>query len=70
MNLSPEWRPFLEENGFEAVHWSVIGDGNASDETIMQWARDHEHVVLTHDLDFGVKSRLVSTSLRPCFARR
>jgi len=53
MNLSPEWRPFLEENGFEAVHWSVIGDGNASDETIMQWARDHEHVVLTHDLDFG-----------------
>jgi len=23
MNLSPTWVRFLEENGFEAVHWST-----------------------------------------------
>jgi predicted nuclease of predicted toxin-antitoxin system len=25
MNLSPTWVGFLEENGFEAVHWSTVG---------------------------------------------
>ncbi len=25
MNLSPAWVRFLEENGFEAVHWSTVG---------------------------------------------
>jgi predicted nuclease of predicted toxin-antitoxin system len=35
MNLSPEWQPLLQENGFEAVHWSAIGAGNAPDTEIM-----------------------------------
>ena len=54
MNLSPEWQPILQENGFEAVHWSAIGAGNAPDSEIMQWARDNGCVVFTHDLDFGI----------------
>src|SRR6266508_4259216 len=53
MNLSPAWVRFLEENGFEAVHWSTTGEPTATDAIIMAWARDHGFVVITHDLDFS-----------------
>ena len=53
MNLSPTWVRFLEENGFEAVHWSTTGEPTATDAVIMAWARDRGFVVITHDLDFS-----------------
>lgn len=53
VNLSPKWAPVLRELGWPAVHWSDIGDPRASDESIMAWAREHDHAVFTHDLDFG-----------------
>ncbi|NLE39861.1 MAG: DUF5615 family PIN-like protein [Pirellulaceae bacterium] len=53
MNLSVEWIPLLEQAGWDAVHWSVIGDPRADDATIMSWASANNHVVFTHDLDFG-----------------
>jgi len=53
MNLSPEWVRVLEEGGWEATHWSIIGDAGASDSEIMTWAKANGHVVFTHDLDFG-----------------
>ena len=53
MNLSPKWVQVLWEHGWQAVHWSSIGDPSASDEEIMDWAAMHQHVVFTHDLDFG-----------------
>ena len=53
MNLSVEWIPLLEQAGWPAVHWSVIGDPRADDATIMEWALNNGHVVFTHDLDFG-----------------
>ena len=53
MNLSPTWVRFLEENGFEAVHWSTTGEPTATDAVIMTWARDRGFVVVTHDLDFS-----------------
>lgn len=53
MNLSPDWVVSLQEAGFESVHWSRVGDPKAPDETIMDYARSHGYVVLTHDLDFG-----------------
>jgi len=53
MNLPPSWVEFLAEKGFEAVHWSKIGDFGATDEVILEWAKKHDHVVFTHDLDFG-----------------
>lgn len=31
MNLTPMWVGFLQENGFEAVHWSAVGDLTASE---------------------------------------
>jgi len=53
MNLSPTWVRFLETHEWTARHWSTVGDPRASDRTIMKWAADNDHVVLTHDLDFG-----------------
>ena len=62
MNLSPTWLRFLEENGFEAVHWSAAGEPTATDAAIMAWARDRGFVVITHDLDFS--AILASTEAR------
>ncbi len=59
MNLSPSWIPILDGAGFEAVHWSEVGDPRAVDTTVMGWARDYGFVVFTHDLGFG--SILAST---------
>ena len=53
MNLSPEWAATLTVAGWEAVHWSSVGDPAARDAEIMAWALEHKHVVFTHDLDFG-----------------
>lgn len=35
------------------MHWSEIGEANAPDTTIMEWARQHDYLVFTHDLDYG-----------------
>lgn len=53
MNLSFGWVEVFEEQGWQAVHWSTVGDPRATDTTIMQWARTKGYVVFTHDLDFG-----------------
>jgi predicted nuclease of predicted toxin-antitoxin system len=53
MNLSPDWVPLLQAAGWEARHWSDIGDPRAPDEEIMQWAQTNGHIVFTHDLDFS-----------------
>lgn len=53
MNLSPEWVAELARRGYDAMHWSSIGDLRASDTAIMAGARVNGVVVLTHDLDFG-----------------
>jgi len=53
MNLPPAWCEALRREGFEAVHWSEIGDPRAPDRTIMARARAQGYVVFTHDLDFS-----------------
>lgn len=53
MNLSPTWAGFLQGAGFEAVHWSVVGNPRATDAVIMEWARLGGYVVFTHDLGFS-----------------
>lgn len=53
MNLSPEWVALLNSEGFEVVHWSEIGLGNAPDVELFDWARKNQAVLFTHDLDFG-----------------
>jgi len=53
MNLSPDWVGYFQGHGWEAVHWSTVGDPSAPDRTIMNWAIAHGHAVFTHDLDFA-----------------
>jgi predicted nuclease of predicted toxin-antitoxin system len=53
MNLSPLWAGFLEQEGFEAVHWASVGSPTAHDTDIMEWTRQHDHIVFTHDMDFS-----------------
>ena len=53
MNLTPRWCEVLNRAGHQTVHWSEIGDPSAPDLQIMEWAANNQHVVFTHDLDFG-----------------
>jgi predicted nuclease of predicted toxin-antitoxin system len=53
MNLSPLWVLVLEEAGWEAVHWSLVGPPTATDQEILEYAKLHEYAIFTHDLDFG-----------------
>lgn len=53
MNLAPRWSDWLVGAGQEAVHWSAVAPGNATDAEIMAYAKVHDLIVLTHDLDFG-----------------
>jgi predicted nuclease of predicted toxin-antitoxin system len=54
MNLSPLWVSFLAGHEIEAVHWSTIGEPEAADAEILDFAAVKGWTVLTHDLDFGV----------------
>ncbi len=62
MNLSPLWVEFLVAHGVEAVHWAAIGSARAPDLVLLEWAREHGHLVLTHDLDFSALIALAGLS--------
>ena len=62
MNLSPDWVDALSKHGWTSVHWSAVGDPRPPDREIMDWARAHNHVVFTHDLDFGTMLALTHAS--------
>ncbi len=53
MNLSPTWVSVLERAGHIAIHWSTIGEPNAPDREILEWAKTQGHVLFTHDLDIS-----------------
>jgi predicted nuclease of predicted toxin-antitoxin system len=53
MNLAPEWVAALQKHGYEAVHWSTIGDPRAPDDEITRYAQTNDYVIFTHDLNFG-----------------
>ncbi|MBI2477338.1 MAG: DUF5615 family PIN-like protein [Planctomycetia bacterium] len=39
-----------------------MGDPIAADHEIMEWARNNEHMIFTHDLDFGTMLALTHAS--------
>ena len=53
MNIPPTWVSVFEAAGYQAVHWSTVGDIKATDTSIMAWAVSNGYMVFTHDLDFG-----------------
>lgn len=40
-NLSPDWGPTLQANGWDTVHWSQVDNPHASDRELMDWAQSH-----------------------------
>ena len=52
MNLSPEWEMVFTPI-YKITHWSRVGNPSATDEYILNWAKENACVVLTNDLDFG-----------------
>jgi predicted nuclease of predicted toxin-antitoxin system len=54
MNLPPRWVDFFASHGIDATHWSVEGDMRAPDREVLEWAREKNYIVFTHDLDFSV----------------
>ena len=59
MNLSPQLVDPLRKAGFGVFHWEKVGDPRAPDSAVMEWARQNNAVVVTHDLDF---SAMLATS--------
>ncbi len=53
MNLSPNWVDLFHDSGWQAVHWSAVGQPTARDSEIMTFAAANNYVVVTHDLDFS-----------------
>ncbi len=53
MNLSPDWTQVFANHKITAVHWSTVGNPRAEDTELMDWARANNHIIFTHDLDFG-----------------
>jgi predicted nuclease of predicted toxin-antitoxin system len=52
MNLTPRWVEQLNDAGYQAAHWSSVGDMRAADRTICAHARERGCIILTNDLDF------------------
>jgi len=71
MNLSPLWISFLAEHGFEALHWSTLGQPGAADSEILDFAAANGWIIFTHDLDFGMLLAALRTrpSQRPSGSR-
>ncbi|MCX7854715.1 MAG: DUF5615 family PIN-like protein [Anaerolineae bacterium] len=53
MNVPRSLAVSLMAQGHSCRHVGDIGMGRASDETILQEARAHQEVIITHDLDYG-----------------
>lgn len=47
MNLSPLWVELLQQSGWEALHWSDVGDPGARDSFILNWAHKNEYILYT-----------------------
>ncbi|MGN6398333.1 MAG: DUF5615 family PIN-like protein [Mucilaginibacter sp.] len=61
MNLSPDWVREFNNFGLQAVHWSSVGSFDAPDYLIMEFARNENYVIFTHDLDFGTALALTKS---------
>jgi predicted nuclease of predicted toxin-antitoxin system len=53
MNLTPRFAEFFRQRGADAQHWSALGNPDASDQEIMEYATENGYVVVTLDLDFS-----------------
>jgi predicted nuclease of predicted toxin-antitoxin system len=55
MGISPKTIAFLNEFGHDAAHLHALGLSRMEDSAILNKAREEDRILLTHDLDFGLK---------------
>jgi len=53
MNIPLKYSYLLIEKGIKSLRWSDVGAPDASDEEIMDYAREYDLIVITCDLDFS-----------------
>ena len=53
MNIPQKYVSLLREKGFDVLRWSDVGEPNAADDRIMEYARENDFIVVTYDLDFS-----------------
>lgn len=53
MNLTHRWEGWLESRGHVGIHWSHVGDPDADDQILLDWAKANRAITLTLDHDFG-----------------
>jgi predicted nuclease of predicted toxin-antitoxin system len=53
MNLPVRFAEHFFRKGFEARHWSSIGNPAAKDTELMEYAKNNSYTVVTYDLDFS-----------------
>jgi predicted nuclease of predicted toxin-antitoxin system len=53
MDISPLTVDQLKKRGWKIIRVSEVMDARTSDIEILNYARDHKRVVITHDLDFS-----------------
>ena len=53
MDISPLTVDQLKKGGWEIIRVSDVMDARTSDIEILNYARDHKRVVITHDIDFS-----------------
>jgi len=53
MNLSPKLAGLLMNHGIETIHWYMVGRSDSKDLEIMEYAKEHNYIVLSCDLDFS-----------------
>jgi len=53
MNIPYTYSALFKKRGVDTLRWSDVGAPNAEDLEIMGYARDHDYVILTCDLDFS-----------------
>lgn len=52
-NLSPKLVSRLADVYPDSVHVSTVGLGSADDRTVWEFARQHDYIIATKDVDFG-----------------
>ena len=53
MNIPLKYLGLMTKKGIEVLRWSDVGVPNATDAEIMEYARIHNFIVMTCDLDFS-----------------
>lgn len=62
-NLPPSWCDFLAPFGIQATHWRDLGNIGDPDETLFDYACEHDAVIVSQDLDFTRMLALRGTHL-------